>query len=257
MRVSVKEIKNKKEIINLLKKDFNYTLFIINDLNNVNKIYGEIIDKELKSVLLIFSDKMVYYSPNDRDVSVYFKIIEDSGINKIVGKYELIEKFKDCIDIQYEYDSCLFKLDIKVNNIGIKNIKKVTNAKECEKLYVLFKEVSEYSDFLSDKNTFINNQMQLVNQGFSRIYYIEENNKIISTAASFKEEANSALLAGITTIESYRNKGYASNIISKLSNNLIQENKVIYLFYNNKYKENLYTKLGFKETVKWKSLFIN
>lgn len=79
----------------------------------------------------------------------------------------------------------------------------------------------------------------------------DESGKIVSTGRIAIETNLSAMIIAVGTIESYRNKGYATAIVAALVNDCIAKNKSTCLFYSDPDAGRLYQHLGFKETHKW------
>ncbi len=267
MKIDIQEFDSNEieDVIHFLRKDAGFNGLIIDDLNDsgINldyvRVFGEVENEEVQALLLIFKDKMFYTSEEDRDVHVFLENIKESHINKFVGRKHLIEKFKTFFDIEYESDSYImqmevlpFSMDNEDNNI----VKKIQTTEEFDKLYNLLIQIDEYSYIGHDKDNFINNQMALWNSRETRTYYLEENGEMVSTAATLAEKANSAILVGVATPPLYRKKGYASKVVSKLSRDLINEGKTIYLFFNNPDAGSIYKRIGYQPVGEWKVMGI-
>ncbi len=79
----------------------------------------------------------------------------------------------------------------------------------------------------------------------------DETGKIVSTGRIAVETKLSAMIVAVGTIESYREKGYATAITAALVNICIQKKKTACLFYSNPEAGRVYQHLGFKDTQKW------
>ncbi len=90
---------------------------------------------------------------------------------------------------------------------------------------------------------------------FGRIYYTEKDNQIISIAQTTCENMASAMIIGVATHKDYRNQGYTSSCLSKLSRDLIEEGMNPCLSYSSPLAGRVYKKLGFNPIGKWTILF--
>ena len=59
------------------------------------------------------------------------------------------------------------------------------------------------------------------------------------------------MIVGVGTHPNYRNQGYATKCIVKICKELLDEQKIPCLFYDNEEAAKIYKKLGFQELGKW------
>jgi len=85
----------------------------------------------------------------------------------------------------------------------------------------------------------------------------DETGKIISTGRIVVETKLSAMIMAVGTIESYREKGYATAIVAALVNYCTAKKKTACLVYSDPDIGRLYQHLGFEDTHKWIILKIN
>lgn len=81
----------------------------------------------------------------------------------------------------------------------------------------------------------------------ARYYALYKDGNIVSIGASTAECDGLAMIVSVGTIESERKKGYASKLVAKLSNDLLKENKMPCLFYNNPDAASVYMRIGYKK----------
>ena len=70
-------------------------------------------------------------------------------------------------------------------------------------------------------------------------------------AKSTAENKTHAIIVGVGTHPQFRNKGYATKCISKICGELLNENKIPCLFYDNEEAGKIYKKLGFIKIGNW------
>ena len=70
-------------------------------------------------------------------------------------------------------------------------------------------------------------------------------------AKSTGENRSSAMIVGVGTHPNYRNLGLATKCVVKICCELLEENKIPCLFYDNEKAGYIYDKLGFKQLGSW------
>ena len=122
------------------------------------------------------------------------------------------------------------KVNEKAKKSNIKIIK-ATTKEEWERTYDLLKPMLEFSQRTNNKKEFMKAKMETLNTG--SIYYIEEGDKVISTASATDVTMNYILVHMVGTAEEARGKGLATIIINHLMIDYIEKrNKSIFLFYD-------------------------
>ena len=256
---------NKKDHFKLMKYLSNepeINLFIIGNIENYgydNKylnIWGEFDkDNNFEAVILKFYKFIIIHS----DRSNYKKqetisILNQHDFDAIAGKFKIIreiEKYMGDLKIASHIYAKLDSNDylnlnkpansklIKVNENNLKEVKK--------NQFELFEHIKEFNDFESSKKSFINE----VISGSKRVYQLEYCNRVVATVSTTSESSQSAMIVGAATHPKFRNKGYATYLIGKLSKDILDENKTVCLFYENPKAGSIYKKLGFKEICRW------
>ena len=87
------------------------------------------------------------------------------------------------------------------------------------------------------------------NEKYGRNYIIKEDDTVIAHAGTGAENENIAVIGLVMVDEKFRCKGYATSIVKKICQDLINENKTCYLMTVSSDVERLYEKIGFYK--KW------
>lgn len=90
-----------------------------------------------------------------------------------------------------------------------------------------------------------------IDRGTGRSYAIWEGDKMVSVVSTTAENTQSAMIVGVGTREDHKRKGYASELMIKICEELINEGKIICLFYDNPEAGKIYQRLGFKKIGLW------
>lgn len=85
------------------------------------------------------------------------------------------------------------------------------------------------------------------------LYFVEEDGRVASAALSSVEGGGMAMIGGVATLESERNRGYAAACVGALCADLLARNLTPYLFYKvgNRPAQRVYEKIGFQPIGRW------
>ncbi|MGX1193645.1 GNAT family N-acetyltransferase [Metabacillus sp. SLBN-84] len=241
-----------------LDKDYDVHALIAEDLKDEQiRVYGQYSSAELTALLIVYPEKIYFCSSViPPDIEAIIPFIQETGIRRIFGKRELIETFKKIVKTEIESDSVMMKYDNKAAGSVSGEVCKITSLEECRRLYHLFMQVEEYKMAGPTEAFFAGEQYESILSGKLSVYYVEENGTMAATAGIYTEHEKTAVIAGVATPPIFRRKGYASKVIERICRDYGTERE-LYLFYNNPDAENLYKKLGFYETAKWKVIGIS
>lgn len=81
-----------------------------------------------------------------------------------------------------------------------------------------------------------------------RLYGVVEAGEVLSLGAVAAETTNHAMIIGVATPEKYRKQGYATKVVQKICDILLEEGKHAVLFYTNPVAAKIYLELGFIPT---------
>lgn len=85
----------------------------------------------------------------------------------------------------------------------------------------------------------------------TRLCGINVDNKLVSIAMTVAESNNGAVLGAVACDPEYRKHGYGSTVVKYLSNQLLDENKIVYLHRAKNSNVSFYENLGFVEIGNW------
>ena len=115
-----------------------------------------------------------------------------------------------------------------------------------------FNELSDLYNFIGYSGSFdlwYADVRRRISKSTVTVYAIYEQNKIVSSALLSSVFDKNAVLTGVRTEPSFRNKGYAGALVSKLCGAV---NGAVFLMRENDKNENFYRRLGFKNIDKWR-----
>jgi hypothetical protein len=249
-------IKESKKLLPYLRKEKEFNIFIIGDIENApdDADYMDIyIDGDLfqpRGVLLRYFDYFILYTHGQMNYKQAAKIMKDYGKAKVLsGKKNCIDEIKpfvyDMIEEEHKMHFTalkepLFKhYDYEIKKLTVENAYKVTK---------LLDNIDEFN--ARDNESFVSG----IKNGSARSYYMEIDGKVVSTASTSAESRDAAMIVAVATDRSYRNRGYATAVMSKLCSDLLKEGKIPCLFYNNPSAGKIYERMGFRRIGFWKML---
>ena len=150
---------------------------------------------------------------------------------------------KICVNRKRIVKFCVLDDSSKLNDIEIGLRPKKIRFGNIDKVAKLYEEIDEF------ENTTVENIKNGLRTG--RGYCIEVNKKVVAMAKSTLETRTHAMIVGVGTHPNFRNKGLATKCIVKICSEIINENKIPCLFYDNIEAGKIYNKLGFKEKGYW------
>ncbi len=240
------------KVINYLKKEPDFNLFIIGDIerygydNYFLDVWAGLDKRErIEGVLLRYFEYLIFYSHGKFNVDEFVNLINSLNYLEISGKVELLQKLepKICINKKRIVKFCVLEnernlydndVDMRLKKIRFGNLSKVAK---------LYEEIDEF------ENTTVEGIKNGLRTG--RGYCIEVNKKVVAMAKSTLETRTHAMIVGVGTHPNFRNQGLATKCIVKICKEIINEDKIPCLFYDNEEAGKIYHKLGFKEKGYW------
>jgi hypothetical protein len=250
---------DRQSVLDYLYQEQAFNIFPIGDIEafgfdkDFQRIYADFDSLgNYKSIFLRYRNNAIYYSKTTDFNLDYFKIFKDDPFDFLSGKAELFLGIESALkdfkkDVMYFVEADKFSTN---KNSFPYEIKQLKTAKEAEKLFYLFQKIKEFAPYHSDLDNFIGAKMTSINMGTT--LYIEENGKIIASAATTAETTKSAMVVAVGTDPNYRKLGLASNLLEELLRiYLTEKKKTLCLFYDNPEAGSIYKRLGFKYLGMW------
>ena len=235
-------------------------LFIIGDVENYGfetdfqNVWFQMDNEKIVAVMLRYYKSLIIYSyENDFNVDEIIDHINSLDIKEICGKKLVIDKlltkykdFKKCKETYF----CSLK---NLNEIDILNLKD----NKIEKADV--SDLEQLNEFLCNiedmyAEDYIESKTKQLKEKNARIYFIKQDNKIVSTTSTGIETSFLAMVCGTCTDADYRNQGLATLMTYTLSKELVNEGKIPCLFYSSEVAGRIYKKIGYEIDDNWSML---
>ncbi|MGL1890805.1 MAG: GNAT family N-acetyltransferase [Spirochaetaceae bacterium] len=201
------------------------------------------------SILLRYYKFYVVYCSDDDDIEEVSQIIKkDNNASGVSGLTTTVNKLGKYIDFDKLKEMFLAEL----TSATYKPFKEVATPQKAvesdlDDLFNFECTVEEFEVTEENRESF----GQEVITGTGRIYFIKENEKIISTAALSAENSKNGMIIGVATNPDYRRKGFAKSCVGLLCKEMVEESKSVLLFYDNPTAGILYKDLGFVDINNW------
>jgi predicted GNAT family acetyltransferase len=218
-------------------------LFIIGDIDlygfssSIQTIYADKDDaSSICSVYLAHRTNLVINSKKKSIDNEFIKtIVEKHGITDINGDYEVIKQIK------------LEGFTTKKTTIAsLTNMRHLCNYDEVPLL-----EKTDLEEFEIDASVVfgrpghIDTMKSDYDKGCSHFYGCKAEGKLVSGAMTAAESKSVAMIVSVFTLEAYRGRHYALKTVSRLCADMLAQDKLVCLFFDNPNAAQMYHKIGF------------
>lgn len=249
--------KHHKKLMEYLIREPEFNLFIIGDIerygydNYFLNIWADINKKgDIQGVMLKYFEYIIFYADGKYNIEGFAKLIRNMNYSEISGKSDVIGQLAKSLNlnnVRRVHFSKLSNPKFLINNgenIKIKRIK-FGNINKIVRLYEIIDE-------------FENTSCESIRNGLKtgRGYCVEMDRQVVAMAKSTSENKTHAMIVGVGTHPNYRKKGLATKCTIKICSELLRENKIPCLFYDNEEAGKIYKRLGFKDIGYW-SIYYN
>ncbi|WP_137790353.1 GNAT family N-acetyltransferase [Bacillus sp. E(2018)] len=217
--------------------------------DKIQTLWGQFdLDGELIAVLCKFKNKYTPYWETDCNLQEIADIINrDINEKEVNGIESLTKKMEPfIIDGYSKHESYYYAKCDPLPDFHHSDLVRCLSVEEVPQLISFYQEIPEFKREYNPES-FIGQ----MNNGWSRIFVIEEDDKLIASASTVCETSFAAMVSGVCTLPNKKGKGLASICVEHLMHNLFQENKTLTLFYDNPEAGRIYKRLGFNDIEKW------
>lgn len=234
-------------------------VFMIGDIegygfhSTIQTLWGDFNDQgNLRSVLLKYDKNFIIYAPGDFDAKGLATIINtDSSFSYLSGIEEMVNKLIPYITAQPKKPRVLYYAKCESAELLPAIPSKITleraRVDDAKDIITMMKAIPEFAE----GNYSVEHKQVSLEKGLARAYFIKEQGTIISSASSTAENSQSAMIVGVGTLPEHQKRGLATYCMSKLCRELLAENKMLCLFYDNPSAGAIYKRIGFVDIGKW------
>ncbi|GAA0479820.1 GNAT family N-acetyltransferase [Salinibacillus aidingensis] len=241
-----------------IKKSPAENLFLIGDLEaygveeDFQDVWGDFDEQGyFRAVLLRYRQNYIIYAPDSFDRQGIAAIIDQdkreekmvSGISTIVHQVLSHLTHKPEKVRETYYAKCESLNDIQIPDVQVKK----SEIPDIPRIVELHRNIADFTNRDPEGESIRKN----MEEGVSRTFYIEDREKMVSSAMTTAENSLSAMIIGVCTLEEYKKRGYASACMTALCKELLSEGKHLCLFYDNPEAGKIYKRLGFHDIGKW------
>lgn len=92
-----------------------------------------------------------------------------------------------------------------------------------------------------------------------RTHVLEVQGVAVAGASTSAESAHAAMVGGVWTVPAHRNRGYATAVVTRITEELAREGRRPYLFYltHNAPAARVYGRVGFRPTARWSVAYLD
>lgn len=248
------------EVLALFGKEANHYHFLLDDLSWNNYageqflVFGEFESGRLVSLLLNNFNNLTYYSPDDRKPDAYRPILGQLSFAKVSGPDRLVQQFCRYLNPSSSTLSHMGMVKQAKPLSGSPDtvVCTIMDREELREQYRLLLSAEEYADLSGDEEGYISREWKRLASSSDRTVYLRAEGRMVAAASTFHERGRSALVTGVITHLDARNRGYASQVLTALFNQLLLEGRFPYLFYTNPAARSVYLRAGMEEICPWR-----
>ena len=234
-------------------------VFIIGDIeghgfhSTIQTLWGDFnVQGNLRAVLLKYDTSFIIYAPKDFDAKGLANIVNtDSTFSYLSGMEEIVNKLTPYITKQLKKPRVLYYAKCESDELLPSIPSEITleraQVEDAQAIISLMKAIPEFAA----GNYSVENKKVQLGKGLGRAYFIKEQGTIISCASSTAENSQSAMIVGVGTLPQYQKRGLATHCMSMICRELLVENKMLCLFYDNPSAGVIYKRIGFVDIGKW------
>lgn len=244
------------KIMDFLMAEPEINLFIIGDIENHGykhrnlDIWIDLVREKIQGILIRYYGSLILYARDNFNIKGMARRIRFSGCDYLSGKEDVILKIEKYIGFRDKksFNICVLKSGTYKERYDDEGeiIKPLTTV-DIDAFIKLRDSIEEFREPPNRDMTLSN-----LKNKFSRAYFIEKQNKMVSVVQTTAECSFAAMVVGVCTDSEYRGKGYASKCMQKLCREILNEGKNLCLFYENPVAARIYKSIGFKDIGKWR-----
>ncbi|NLX63603.1 MAG: GNAT family N-acetyltransferase [Clostridiaceae bacterium] len=218
------------------EKDF-LDIWVYNDNDDNENIILAVIMRYFNFLYIYNEDSL----PDKEELGFFASFMEPEIV---LGKTELLNDISTYFHDMYLESSTHMVL---TNNKMLRTSPMAEKARyeDCREMADLIYSIPDFARFYHSSEEIEKGIRRRMEMGVCRYFVIRKNGKIVSQAYTTTECSKYATIGGVVTRNEYRNQGLASFVVSNLCEDILKDNKLPNLFYNNMKAGRVYESLGF------------
>lgn len=246
------------KLMEFLSEEPSINLFIIGDIEafgyetEFQDLWGQFNESsELEAILLRFHNSFIPYAKGEKIDILGFADIMKGYQDKIFlsGKTEIVAKFEGIEGLEIGKKQVTYFAECtSAKHIGDTDQSvKIATLADMDSIIDLRSTIEEFAPNPNARKML----EQAIETGTGRTYYLEVDGMMVASASTAAENSLSAMIVGVCTHKDYRKKGLATAVMQKLFRDVMNEGKILCLFYDNPEAGSIYKRLGFKDIGMW------
>lgn len=247
-----------ERVMDYLKDEAALNLFIIGDIeafgyeSDFQELWGFFGENhDLAAILLRFHNSFIPYASNGAIPVKEFAEIMKSHQDQVFlsGKSDLVEKFENISGLALGKKQLTYFAECKTDEyFGFTDCDiKTANPEDVDRIIELRAGIEEFHPNPNAREILL----QSMKTGTGRTYYLELDGQMVASASTAAENSMSAMIVGVCTHKDYRRKGLATAVMQKLFKDVMDEGKLLCLFYDNPEAGRIYKRMGFVDIGMW------
>lgn len=199
------------------------------------------------AVIMRYFNYLYIYSRDCKcNIEELVSFISFTGSDIISGKSKLLKEIAPSFkEMKLEHSHLM----IHEGTYEIEYCEQVEKARldDCHDMASLIYGIPEFARFYNSLQEIERGIQRRMELGLSRFFVRRAEGLIISQAYTTIESQHYATIGGVVTRPEHRNKGMASSVVSRITHDILKDNKSPNLLYSNPRAGHIYEKLGFRK----------
>lgn len=249
--------KDRELLISYLKQEAVYNTFMLADISDFGfdeKFQTVYMDEEegiIRGVYLCFYKNLILYSrENEVNSSFLEKLFSEFVPDLVMGKTENVECVQKILK-EYTGESKILYLLDEPEKLVKEEVKiQKAQQEDADEIFDFLQSMPEMRQLYTSKEMIEDR----IRKNCGTHYIVKEGGHLVAHANSAAECDFTVMIGGVATAESHRGQKLASQLVSRLSRDILEKGKQPCLFGSRGEEHNLYVRIGFRKAGLWGTL---
>ncbi|HEY8488581.1 MAG TPA: GNAT family N-acetyltransferase [Thermaerobacter sp.] len=262
---------DRQATLEFLAAESAFNLFILADIHNYGfatdfqQVWGDFsADGRLRAVLLRYFRNFIPYGRDGFDAEGLARVIqrrvgEEAGNRwEVSGKTEVVERLRPYTQQILDWDrrrSLYFAelagdgrlAGLRQELPGSVQLRRMQPA-DAPLIGDLYRRIAEFRTFDEGAERELYHSLAT---GAARGYWLEHEGRAVAAVKTAAENPYSAMVVGVATDPRFRRRGFATQLMVRLCQEVLAEGKRLCLFYDNPEAGAIYQRVGFRDIGTW------
>lgn len=253
----IKTEEDAKRVVSYLNYEgsVNTTLLALIEKYGLNRdfqqVWLQLGEDKINALIMRFFNYVYLYSQECIcDFDELGGFVSFTGADVVMGKKSLLQNILPFLDGMLLEPSCHMVLESPAGLLPPEGAEKA-KLEDCKELASLIYSIPEFARFYHSCEEIEQGIRRRMEMGDIRCFVVRRDGLIVSQAYTTVESSGYASIGGVVTRKEYRNQGFASQVVSSIAYDILNDGKIPNLFFSNEKAGKIYRQLGFSQTCEY------